>query len=248
MVFLQFGDADYLAGAGISLGSVLVLTSLRSNLLKSKRTVTEAGLNRPADDPSKRTRIAEGSGDTVKSEEDRKQLAENSNRAIALGEGSGPRERAAKAKGRHSQALPQRFKQGDLSQSTYRYMGRENFADLLDSFLGVLRRESNVLDLWIYGPVGYRISHLLTTITYCLTAQGRKVIYLPDCPLGEAVTFRYVQTAMFFTWANDPAKIERIISLRTLDDIEWFLGLINDKVIFVVAQFNTLDEDAKSQE
>lgn len=137
-------------------------------------------------------------------------------------------------------ALPSRFKFEYEDVTTYKYMGREIFSQLFDVLTSILQG-GNLMDLWVFGPIGYGKSHLLATMTYLLTAQGYRVIYLPDCRFCEKDPFCYVQTAMFFAWGDDPVKLGQIKQLRSQDDIQEFLSH-NANVLFIIDQINALDE------
>lgn len=140
---------------------------------------------------------------------------------------------------------PKRFKEGHTTKNSYRYMGREIFGKLLDSVMDAIEG-SKTLDLWVYGPIGYGKSHLLATMVYYLTCRRRKVIYLPDCRICEHMHVSYVLTAMFFAWANDQEKLEKIILLETEKDIQRFLNTDTDDVVFIIDQVNALDEENKT--
>ncbi|KAK2783618.1 hypothetical protein FQN52_009545 [Onygenales sp. PD_12] len=138
--------------------------------------------------------------------------------------------------------MPDRFKGGHSPCGSYWYMGREEFARIADSFIDVLRG-SNVLDLWLYGPIGYGKSHILAALVYYLTSTGHRVIYIPDCRLCHRNPVTYVQNSMFFAWADDRAKLDKILSFRTLEDIEGFMRLYGKGVTFIIDQVNPFTPD-----
>ncbi|KAK2799175.1 hypothetical protein FQN50_008564 [Emmonsiellopsis sp. PD_5] len=138
--------------------------------------------------------------------------------------------------------MPDRFKEGRSPCGSYCYMGREEFARIADSFIDVLRG-SNALDLWLYGPIGYGKSHILATLMYYLTSTGHRVIYIPDCGLCFRNAVTYVQDAVFFAWADDRAKLDKILSFRTLEDIAGFMRLYGKDVTFIIDQVNPFTPD-----
>ncbi|KAK2784834.1 hypothetical protein FQN53_008227 [Emmonsiellopsis sp. PD_33] len=226
----------------------------------------------------KRVHLAEGSGESEKSEENRKRTADALNKAISK-DLTLPEERMNEAQVRRAEVLqhfqqtfsdaddarkrlsnpgtyidlpypyaglrmPERFKGGHSPCGSYLYMGREEFATIADSFIDVLRgSNSKVTDLWLYGPIGYGKSHILATIMYYLTATGHRVIYIPDCRLCVSGAVKYVQNAMFFAWADDRAKLDKILSFKTLDDIEGFITLYGKGVTFIIDQVNAFAPD-----
>jgi hypothetical protein len=101
-------------------------------------------------------------------------------------------------------------------------MGREAFSKLVDAFEACMESGS-LEDVWVCGPIGTGKSHLLANLVYYLTAQGRRVIYLPDCDLCYRHPVHYLQQALLFAWADKPEKADQIIDVRTLEEVGGFL-------------------------
>ncbi|PGH18417.1 hypothetical protein AJ79_00486 [Helicocarpus griseus UAMH5409] len=130
----------------------------------------------------------------------------------------------------------------------YRYMGRENFSELVDTF-DRCKKDHDIPDIWVYGLMGQGKSHLLATMVYFLTIQGHRVVYLPDCRICCVKPVRYLQESLRFAWADRPDKTEKIFNLRTMTDVEDFLAQSWDcKVMFVIDQMDAFDDPVDSKE
>jgi hypothetical protein len=81
----------------------------------------------------------------------------------------------------------------------------------------------SLTEVWVYGLIGNGKSHLLATLVYYLTAQGRRVIYLPDCRICYRHPVCYIQQALLFIWADQPEGADQIINLGTMEEVGWFL-------------------------
>ena len=133
-------------------------------------------------------------------------------------------------------AVPTRFRANADSEDSWSYVGREMFMKLL----GRLRRVQKACDrtaLWVYGTKGYGKSHLLAALVCYLTAQGERVIYIPDCRECVRSPVEYVQAAMLFTWADNKAIQDEIITLDTQKKIEKFFDC-HPNLTFFIDQMN----------
>jgi hypothetical protein len=136
--------------------------------------------------------------------------------------------------------VPTRFHTDPGPRCNWLYTGREMFVELLNRFEHV-REAHNRSALWVYGTKGYGKSHLLAVLVCYLTAQGERVVYIPECRECAKDSVEYVQTAMLFAWADDEAIQEEIIALDSEETIrEFFKG--QSDIIFVFDQLNGLPE------
>jgi hypothetical protein len=137
-------------------------------------------------------------------------------------------------------AMPKRFNidRKDVEKK-WSYMGREKFAKLVEDF-EMVQESPKYTALWVYGTKGYGKSHLLAIFVCYLVAQGKKVIYIPDCRECAKYPVLYFQVAMLFTWANDENKQREIMTLGNMKKISEFLKRHID-VIFVIDQMNGLE-------
>jgi chromosomal replication initiation ATPase DnaA len=138
--------------------------------------------------------------------------------------------------------LPTRFKpdSGSGSEGNWFYVGREKFVELLDRLRDV-RKSHNRSALWVYGTKGYGKSHLLAALVCYLTAQGERVVYIPDCRECAKKPVAYVRAAMLFAWADDKTIQDEIITLDTQEKIENFLDC-HLNAIFCIDQVNGFAE------
>ncbi|KAK2786615.1 hypothetical protein FQN53_006319 [Emmonsiellopsis sp. PD_33] len=145
--------------------------------------------------------------------------------------------------------IPRRFSIRGEKKENYHYTGREVFSEVVDAFDTTVG-DPSLIDLWVYGPIGYGKSHLLATLTCYLTAQGMRVIYLPDCRVLLRQPARYLTVALLFAWADMPEKVEQILKLRKMADIEAFIQQNwSPSVTFVIDQMNGLEgeDDARQK-
>jgi hypothetical protein len=123
------------------------------------------------------------------------------------------------------------------SEDNWFYVGREMFIGLLDR-LRYVQKSHNRSALWVYGTKGYGKSHLLAALVCYLTARKERVLYIPDCRECAKSPVKYMRAAMLFTWADDKAIQDEIITLNTLEEIQkffdrhpgftFFIGQVND--------------------
>jgi hypothetical protein len=129
-------------------------------------------------------------------------------------------------------AVPGRFNIGSDSGANWFYTGRKKFVELLDG----LRDVRDSLDrsaLWVYGTKGYGKSHLLAALACYLTAQGERVVYIPDCRECLKDPVPYVRAAMLFAWADNKAMQDKIITLDTRKKIQHFFEHYTDAILFI---------------
>jgi hypothetical protein len=143
--------------------------------------------------------------------------------------------------------IPKRFSTRGKDEDCYQYMGREGFSELADAFM-TCTTSKRLKDLWVYGSMGYGKSHLLATLVYFLTAQGYRVVYLPDCQVLCHDPARYLTVSLLFAWADNPQVISKIVSFRTMGDIERFFQDNWDPVVFVTDQVNAFEGPEKHLE
>lgn len=128
----------------------------------------------------------------------------------------------------------------------YRYMGREIFSPFLDAFAKA-KEWGSCDSLSVYGLMGSGKSYLLATLVYLLTAQGYRVVYLPDARLLLDNQVAYMKSSMLLAWADQSHKIEEIIRLQTAEQIEEFIEANwNANLIFVIDQLNALEGGARA--
>ncbi|PGH10554.1 hypothetical protein AJ80_07500 [Polytolypa hystricis UAMH7299] len=113
--------------------------------------------------------------------------------------------------------IPKRFKTRGEDEACYHYMEREVFSELVDAFKGTTRDRS-LKDLWIYGLMGYGKPYLLATLLYFLTAQGYRVVYLPDCRIAEIINLRKMDDVEEFLLQNWDASV--ILAIDQMDALE----------------------------
>jgi hypothetical protein len=138
-------------------------------------------------------------------------------------------------------AVPNRFKVGHTAEKEWDYVGRTKFKELLKE-LKFVRESDYHTTLWLYGTQGYGKSHLLGTLVCYLAAQDELVVYIPDYLQFLENPVEYMQTAMLFAWADDIAAQEKIMTLKTMDEIKDFFKSLKYKsrIIFVVGQTDAL--------
>ncbi|KAK2791956.1 hypothetical protein FQN51_001970 [Onygenales sp. PD_10] len=73
--------------------------------------------------------------------------------------------------------IPRRFSIRGKKKENYHYKGREVFSEVVDAFDTAVG-DPSLIDLWVYGPIGYGKSHLLATITCYLTARVEQILKL----------------------------------------------------------------------
>jgi hypothetical protein len=66
-----------------------------------------------------------------------------------------------------------------------------------------------------------------------LTAQRKRVIYIPDCWECAKKSILYFQAAMLFGWADDENKQQEIMMLGNLSDIDEFLQRQRDVILVI---------------
>ncbi|KIX05607.1 uncharacterized protein Z518_06479 [Rhinocladiella mackenziei CBS 650.93] len=140
--------------------------------------------------------------------------------------------------------IPERFKEPDIAEGKWLYMGRTMFKDFLHEVKKV-REERFYRRCWLYGTQGFGKSHLLAALVCYFVAQDERVVYLPDCRslLDDPVS--YVVAAMLFAWADDFTTQKKIMALNTEDQIrKFFKSQKNKNVVFVVDQINALMSDS----
>jgi hypothetical protein len=129
-------------------------------------------------------------------------------------------------------AVLTRFTTLSDSEDNWFYTGREIFMKLLDG-LQQMRKSRDWTSLWIYGTKGYGKSHLLAALVCYLTAQEERIVYIPDYREFTKRPVAYIQTAMLFTWANDRAIQDEIITLDTLQKIQDFFDCHRNAIFFI---------------
>jgi hypothetical protein len=129
-------------------------------------------------------------------------------------------------------AVPTRFNSLSDSEDSWFYTGREMFTKLLDG-LRRMRKSCDWTTLWIYGTKGYGKSHLLAALVCYLTTQEERVVYIPDCREFAKRPVAYIQEAMLFTWADDKAIQDKIITLDTLEKIQTFFDHHRNAIFFI---------------
>ncbi|KIX01152.1 uncharacterized protein Z518_08877 [Rhinocladiella mackenziei CBS 650.93] len=138
--------------------------------------------------------------------------------------------------------IPERFKEPDIAEGKWLYMGRTMFKNFLHEVKKV--RESDVYRrCWLYGTKGFGKSHLLAALVCYFVAQDERVVYLPDCRCLLDKPVSYVKTAMLFAWVDDFTTQKKIMALNTEDQI-WKFFRYKQNVIFVVDQMNALMSDS----
>jgi hypothetical protein len=142
--------------------------------------------------------------------------------------------------------VPKRFKEGSKGEDKWFYSGREDFVDLVDKFQK-LRNNRNSNTLWVYGTKGYGKSHLLAALACYLTAQGERVVYVPDCrELLEYNPVANFLAAILFAWADDDTARNQIITLDSQESIlHFFENYYQQKAIFILDQMNGFAEEAE---
>ena len=136
-------------------------------------------------------------------------------------------------------AMPNRFQvSSNDNEKNWFYMGREKFAKLRDRFEDILDDVTHS-DVTLYGTKGYGKSYLLAALVCYWAAGDRKVVYIPDCQYFIENPVKYMISAMLFAWADDKSQQQKIMTLKTLEDIYLFFQAQGD-VIFVIDQLNAL--------
>jgi hypothetical protein len=139
-----------------------------------------------------------------------------------------------------------RFKVDNTAEGNWPYVGRPKFKELVRR-LKLVRNSRVKKAVWLYGTQGYGKSHLLAALVCYLAAQDERVVYIPDCREWLLSPLRHARAAMLFAWADDINAQNRIITLKTQDEIEAFLNDQSD-VIFVVDQMNALKSSGDLRE
>jgi hypothetical protein len=137
--------------------------------------------------------------------------------------------------------LPERFNY-DGDHQYWDYMGREKFAELLR-----VVKELEVTELrgyLFYGTIGYGKSHLLAALACYLIADGKRVIYIPDCRPCAWSPLIYFRAAMLLAWGGPGDNVirERIMALDTEEAIVEFFEK-QSNLLFIIDQLNVLETD-----
>jgi hypothetical protein len=120
-------------------------------------------------------------------------------------------------------------------------MGRKEFTNVLKD-INALKRRVGYTKMFIYGTVGYGKSHILAAIACLLLRYGKRVAYLPDCRELAADPIDYIKSALFLTYVDDDAKINKIDACKNFDQIIEFCGPLSQPLYFIVDQMNALDD------
>lgn len=127
--------------------------------------------------------------------------------------------------------------------TNFEYMGRSMFKEVLKEVTGSwVTKPYN--KLYLYGPSGVGKSHLLAAIVLCLTRQGKRVVYIPDCRalLAEEDLILYIKAALLFAFHNDKDSCDAIAAAVQVDGL---IDFIQDQPMeghyVIVDQMNALE-------
>ncbi|RHZ66308.1 hypothetical protein Glove_308g2 [Diversispora epigaea] len=123
----------------------------------------------------------------------------------------------------------------------FNFMGRTEFNNVLSEIM-TFRFGTGYREMFIYGTVGYGKSHILAAIACFLLRNGKRVVYLPDCRKLAVDPIEYIQSALFLTYVDDDANINKINACESFDQIIKFCRLLDERLYFIVDQMNALDE------
>jgi len=127
--------------------------------------------------------------------------------------------------------------------TNFQYMGRSMFKGVLKEITDSWA-DKPYSRLYLYGPSGVGKSHLLATVVLCLTRQGKRVVYIPDCRDALKTPFHYIQTALLYAFHNDNDSCDTIAAAMQVDDLIRFMnGRPNESTYIIVDQVNALELD-----
>jgi len=91
---------------------------------------------------------------------------------------------------------------------TFRFMGREIFAEVYQVVSNMSRRTGKIYSL--QGSSGTGKSHILAALACLLVKEGKRVVYLPNAKVLAAMMVVYTKEALKLTYADDEELFRRI--------------------------------------
>jgi hypothetical protein len=120
------------------------------------------------------------------------------------------------------------------------YYGRETFGELAKR-CERMNRTSRLL--YLHGTMGTGKSHVMAACAAYLVANGKTVVFLPDCRLLAPSPHYIIRNALLLAFADSPRILPNIYSIKSDDDLRKFCKGIASKVTihFLIDQVNALD-------
>ncbi|KAJ7219585.1 hypothetical protein GGX14DRAFT_436816 [Mycena pura] len=97
--------------------------------------------------------------------------------------------------------------------------------------------------LVLLGTYGAGKSHLLSVLASFLFAQGKRVVFLPECPLIAEDTVFGLKLAFSVAFADDPQTMQRILLFNTTSDFVQFARECHPDIYFLVHGFDQVGRD-----
>ncbi|KAF8211867.1 hypothetical protein K438DRAFT_1957671 [Mycena galopus ATCC 62051] len=130
-------------------------------------------------------------------------------------------------------------------QYRYRHMGRPIFSAIMSEVQRLDANRQAPIPVALVGTSGSGKTHLLSALASFLFAQGKRVVFLPECWLIEDDTLFWLKLAFALPFADLPHVLEKILQFRTIDEFIEFTRDCREDIYFLVDGFDQL-HDLKS--
>ncbi|KAJ6624517.1 hypothetical protein B0H10DRAFT_725210 [Mycena sp. CBHHK59/15] len=117
-------------------------------------------------------------------------------------------------------------------QDSFSHMGRSALSPVM-SAVGSLDRRT-LRPVVLFGTYGSGKSHLLTALASILFAQGKRVVFMPECCLVAEDPVFWLKLAFTLAFADLPQTSQRITQFKTVDDFVEFARDCREDIYFLV--------------
>ncbi|KAJ7685476.1 hypothetical protein DFH06DRAFT_44323 [Mycena polygramma] len=123
-------------------------------------------------------------------------------------------------------------------QYTFLHMGRPIFSTVATHVERLDRQIPSPLAL--VGTFGCGKTHLLAVLASFLFAQGKRVVFIPDCYLVAEDPIYWLKLAFALPFADLPHTLQKIMQFKTTDDFVEFTRSSREDIYFLVDGFDQL--------
>ena len=139
------------------------------------------------------------------------------------------------------------------TSSTFKYMGREKFTLVWDTWLKIKADTWHRQAIYVFGTGGYSKSHILATLACLLIHSNERVVYLPDCRAMFSQPLLYLRNALLFAFAGSEfcdygRRIWECQNIEALGDFCQQYECEGGKLCFIIDQQNALYLDPEGQD
>ncbi|KAJ7047133.1 hypothetical protein C8F04DRAFT_220912 [Mycena alexandri] len=127
---------------------------------------------------------------------------------------------------------------------TLHHMGRSIFSTIWSQVEQLDRQIPSSIAL--VGTYGSGKSHLLSALASFLFAQGKRVVFLPECPLVAEDPIFWLKLAFALPFADLSDTIQRILQFKTIDEFVEFTRGSREDIYFLVDGLDQLQPDFKA--